>query len=247
MPAPPDGAPPLLQVRGLRYDYPDGTSALRGVDLELRNGEKLALAGANGSGKSTLLLHLAGCLAVQSGEVLLRGRRVGGDLKALRRAAGLIFQEPDDQLFMPSVREDVAFGLVARGLSGEDAGEIVPRMLERLGVAHLAERPPHRLSGGEKRMVALAGILVMDPDLIVLDEPSASLDPRARRRLIEVLRELEKPMILASHDLDLALDVCGRALILCDGKITAAGPAPEILQDGELLRRDGLELPLCRA
>lgn len=234
----------LLQVCGLHYDYPDGTKALQGLDFQLKKDEKLALVGANGSGKSTLLQHLSGCLSAQRGEILLHGAVVGTDLNRLRRTVGLIFQEPDDQLFMPSVKEDVAFGLVAHGLPSREAENEASVMLEKLGVLHLAERPPHRLSGGEKRMVALAGILVMEPDIIVLDEPSAALDPKARRRVIEVLCNLQKPMILASHDLDMVLDICCRAVILRSGRAVAEGGAEALFRDEAAMQSYGLELPL---
>ena len=233
-----------MEVRGLRYVYPDGHQALNGVSFVLRAGEKLALVGPNGSGKSTLMLHLSGCLAAQSGEVLLRGEPVGKDLKRLRRTVGLIFQDPDDQLFMPQVLEDVAFGLVAHGMEVVEAQGRAAAILEALDIAHLSGRPPHRLSGGEKRMVALAGILVMQPDIVVLDEPSAALDPSARRRVIEALSGLDKPMILATHDLDMALDVCDRAIVMYEGQVSADGELREVLRDEVLLRRNGLELPL---
>ncbi len=241
---PANPAPCPLEVRELHYAYPDGHSALSGVSFALGAGEKLALVGPNGSGKSTLMLHLAGGIAAQAGAVLLRGAPVGKDLKRLRSAVGLIFQDPDDQLFMPRVLEDVAFGLVANGTSVGEAQERALGIMEALNIAHLAERPPHKLSGGEKRMAALAGILVMRPDIVVLDEPSAALDPRARRRVIEALAALDKPMILATHDLDMALDVCGRAIVLYEGRITADGELRSVLGDEALLGRNGLELPL---
>ena len=248
-PAGPDGAAAFagapLEVCGLCYAYPDGHRALNGVSFALGRGEKLALVGPNGSGKSTLMLHLAGCIAAQTGTVSLEGVPVGKDLKRLREAVGLIFQDPDDQLFMPQVVEDVAFGPVAHGVPVEEAHARAREMLESLNVGHLAERPPHRLSGGEKRVAALAGILVMRPEIVVLDEPSAALDPRARRRVIEVLQELDKPLILATHDLDMALDVCSRAIVLYDGRVAADGDLGTILGDEALLRRNGLELPLC--
>ena len=234
----------VLEARALHYAYPDGNPALNGVDFALNKGEKLALVGANGSGKSTLMLHLSGCLAAQRGEVLLRGSPVGSDLKRLRDAVGLIFQDPDDQLFMPQVFEDVAFGLVAHGRNVAEAHAEAAAVLDTLNIGHLASRPPHRLSGGEKRMVALAGILVMQPEIVVLDEPSAALDPRARRRVIETLQELEKPLILATHDLDMALDVCGRAIVMNKGVVSADGAIPDILQDKFLLLENGLEPPL---
>lgn len=231
-----------LEVRALHYSYPDGHKALNGVSFSLRENEKLALVGPNGSGKSTLLLHLAGGIAARQGEIRLYGRPAGTE--DLRRAVGLIFQEPDDQLFMPQVADDVAFGLVARGVPAGEARLKALSMLERLGAAHVAERPPHRLSGGEKRLAALAGILVMEPQVIVLDEPTSALDPRARRRVIETLRALSRPLILTTHDLDMALDVCGRAALLHDGVVAVEGSLPDLFRDKELLERNGLELPL---
>jgi cobalt/nickel transport system ATP-binding protein len=193
-----------------------------------------------------LLAHLAGCFAVPAGngEIILFGRPAGAEPHRLRGAVGLIFQDPDDQLFMPRVLEDVAFGLVSRGMSVAEAHERALSTLETLSVAHLANRPPHRLSGGEKRMVALAGILAADPEIIVLDEPSSTLDPRARRHVIGVLKALGKPMILATHDLDMVLDICTRAVIMNKGRAVAEGPLPSILQDETFLRRNGLEAPL---
>ena len=238
----------VLEVRGLRYAYPDGAEgnreALSGVSLALGAGEKLALVGPNGSGKSTLLLHLAGAIPVQSGDIFLHGEPAGENPERLRRAVGLIFQEPDDQLFMPRVVEDVAFGLVAGGVPVAEAQARALETLEALGAAHLADRPPHRLSGGEKRRVSLAGILVMAPEVLVLDEPTAALDPRSRRRVIEVLRAMEGPLILATHDLDMALDVCSQAIILHEGRVAAQGALPVLFRDGGLLERCGLELPL---
>ncbi|MGI6075789.1 MAG: energy-coupling factor ABC transporter ATP-binding protein [Pyramidobacter sp.] len=231
-----------LETRNLRYTYPDGHCALKGVTFRLRKNEKLALVGPNGSGKSTLLLHLAGGIAVDDGEILLHGAPTAP--QDLRRAVGLIFQDPDDQLFMPQVVDDVAFGPLARGVPAAEARKRALAMLERLGAKHLVDRAPHRLSGGEKRLAALAGILVMEPDVLVLDEPTSALDPRARRLVIETLRALPQSMILCTHDLDMALDLCSRAMILCDGAITAEGALPELFRDKDLLERNGLELPL---
>jgi len=233
-----------LEVKDLFYQYPDGTPALNGVSLSLKRGEKLAVIGANGSGKSTLLAHLAGCFVIESGEILLFDEPVGREPERLRNAVGMIFQDPDDQLFMPSVLEDVAFGLISRGMDVPKARELAMKALEEILIPHLAHRPPHRLSGGEKRMVALAGILVMRPDILVLDEPSATLDPRARRRVIDVLRPLDQSMVIATHDLDLALDVCTGAVIMSGGKITVCGKLPDLLKDKTLLLENGLELPL---
>ena len=236
----------LLEVKNLSYSYPDGSPALNGVNLSLGWGEKLAVIGPNGSGKSTLLAHLAGCFSVPAGngEIVLFGHPAGAEPHRLRSAAGLVFQDPDDQLFMPRVLEDVAFGLVSRGGDVAKAHERALAALETLSAAHLANRPPHRLSGGEKRMVALAGILAMDPEIVVLDEPTSTLDPRARRHVIEILKSLGKPMILAAHDLDMVLDVCTRAVIMNAGRPAAEGPLPALLQNEAFLRQNGLEAPL---
>lgn len=232
----------LLEARGLAYDYPDGHRALRGIDLALEEGARVAVVGANGSGKSTLLLLLSGCLSPKAGGVVLRGEAAKPD--ALREEVGLVFQEPDDQLFMPTVLEDVAFGLVARGIEQGEAKRRAVAELERFGIAHLAERPPHRLSGGEKRVAALCGILATQPEVVALDEPSSSLDPRARRRLIEILRTLDRTLVVATHDLDMALELCDTVLLLNEGKSAALGATQGLLSDEKLLRENGLELPL---
>jgi cobalt/nickel transport system ATP-binding protein len=230
----------LLETRGLRYSYPGGARAIDDISFKLEDGSKLSLIGANGSGKSTLLLHLAGCLTPTGGEILLNGHVTGQNLQALRNAAGLVFQEPDDQLFMPSVIEDVAFALTARKIKIGPAKAEALECLKNLGVSHLADRPPHRLSCGEKRMVALAGILVMKPSILLLDEPSAALDPKARRSVVNILKTLDKPMIIATHDLDMARSVCDRAVILQNGRLAADGTPDELLQDEKALERYGL-------
>ena len=232
----------MLEVCNLRYSYPDGHEALRGVSLTLHEGEKLAVVGANGSGKSTLLLHIAGALEVQSGRITFRGRE-GSDI--LRRNIGLTFQNADDEILMPSVIEDVAFSLVAGGMNLSQAHEHAGEILASLGISHLAMRPPHRLSGGEKRLVTFAGLLASNPEILALDEPTAGLDPKARRRVINFLRESDKAVILATHDLDMAFDICGRAVILHDGAVYAEGALPEIFMDIETLEACGLEMPLA--
>ena len=235
----------MLEIKNLYYSYPDGHAALNGVNLELKRGERLALVGANGSGKSTLLLHVAGAVAAQRGEIILNNKLINANnINLLREAAGLIFQEPDDQLFMPSVLEDVCFGLIANNIDAQVAKSRAVEILNNLNIAHLAERPPHKLSGGEKRMAALAGILVMKPEILILDEPSAALDPKARRTVINALNNLNQAILLATHDLDMALDVCERAIILNNGQVAASGKLPELLQDESLLIQNGLELPL---
>ena len=234
-----------LEIKDLYYSYPDGHNALNGVNLSLAQGERVALIGANGSGKSTLLLHIAGALAAQKGGILLNNKLINSkNLGGLRKVTGLIFQEPDDQLFMPSVLEDVCFGLIANNIKQDEAKERALEVLDDLNISHLASRPPHRLSGGEKRMAALAGILVMQPEFLILDEPSAALDPKARRLVINTLNKLNQTILLATHDLDMALDVCERAIILNNGQVSASGKLPELLQDEKLLIQNGLELPL---
>ena len=234
----------MLEVNNLRYKYPDGHEALKGISFELNAGEKVALVGANGSGKSTLLLHVAGALEVQSGKILFDDKE-GSEL--LRKRVGLIFQESDDQLLMPSVIEDTAFNLIASGMKRQQAHELADEILNSLGIAHLRDRAPHKLSGGEKRLVTFAGVLASSPEVLALDEPTAGLDPRARRRVINFLRESEKTILLASHDLDMTLEICTRALILNGGRVNAEGKLPELFMNKSLLEANGLELPLSYA
>ena len=231
----------MLEVVSLFYKYPDGHEALRGVNLSVNEGEKIALAGANGSGKSTLLLHIAGAFDVQEGRITFRGRE-GSDV--LRANVGLTFQNADDEILMPSVIEDVSFSLIASGMSVQSSHEQAQNILASLGISHLASRPPHKLSGGEKRLVTFAGVLASNPEVLALDEPTAGLDPKARRRVINFLRETDKAIILATHDLDMAIDVCERAVILREGEIYAEGLLPELFTDKNILEACGLELPL---
>lgn len=231
----------MLEVVNLRYEYPDGHVALRGVSLRVDDGEKIALVGANGSGKSTLLLHIAGAVDVQSGRITFRGRE---GCEILRANVGLTFQNADDEILMPTVIEDVAFSLTASGMNLQSAHEQAQNILASLGITHLAMRPPHKLSGGEKRLVTFAGVLASNPEVLALDEPTAGLDPKARRRVINFLRESEKAVILATHDLDMAIDVCERAVILHDGEISAEGVLPELFTDKNILEENDLELPL---
>ena len=245
----------LVAVSDLRFSYADGTPALQGVTFTLHHGESVGLVGANGAGKSTLLLHLAGVLLAPGGAVRVGDWPVtAATLAQVRRSVGMVFQDPDDQLFMPTVEEDVAFGPANLGLPAEEVEARVLGALERVGALHLRRRPPHRLSGGEKRAVAIATVLAMSPDVLVMDEPSSNLDPRSRRRLVEQLRAFEHTKIIATHDLDLVLDVCARTIVLAGGRVAADGPSAELLADEAVLARSGLERPLrlqgcprCRA
>jgi cobalt/nickel transport system ATP-binding protein len=228
-----------LEVRQLAYAYPDGTQALFGVDLTIGRGERVALLGPNGAGKTTLVMHLNGILTAGHGSVTVAGTPVRKDtLKEVRQRVGLVFQDPDDQLFMPTVRDDVAFGPANAGLRGEELDRVVKDALDRVGML-----PPHHLSFGQRRRVAVATVLAMAPEILVLDEPSSNLDPAARRELAEILRSLDVTVLMVTHDLPYALELCERSLILSGGVIAADGPTRELLADADLLARHRLELP----
>jgi cobalt/nickel transport system ATP-binding protein len=234
----------IVEVRDLAYSYPDGTEALRGLSFRIEHGAAVAVVGANGSGKSTLLLHLNGCVPATRGTVQIGDTLLTRETAAIvRRAVGLVFQDPDDQLFMPTVAEDVAFGPLNSGLPADQVEKRVAMALERVGMRHVRERPPYRLSAGEKRAVAIATVLAMSPDILVMDEPSSNLDPRARRRLIGLLQSFEHTRIIATHDLELVVEVCTRVILLDAGKVVADGPTQEVLEDEPLLLAHGLEQP----
>lgn len=234
----------IVEVKELAHAYPDGTEALKGVSFRIGHGESVALVGANGAGKSTLLMHLNGYLPTERGEVWIGDTTVTRETVALaRRAVGMVFQDPDDQLFMPTVAEDVAFGPLNAGLPADQVERRVAAALERVGMAHVRGRPPYRLSAGEKRAVAIATALAMEPDILVMDEPSANLDPRARRRLINLLLSFEHTRIIATHDLEMVVEVCPRVIVLDGGKVVADGPTFELLNDEALMLAHGLERP----
>lgn len=233
-----------VEVSDLRYTYPDGTAALQGVDLAVELGERVAVLGPNGAGKTTLMLHLNGLIQPQSGYVAIEGTTVDEDtVREIRHRVGLVFQDPDDQLFMPTVRDDVGFGPANAGLSDAEVRRRVADALDAVGMTEVADRPPHHLSLGQRRRVAIATVLAMDPAVLVLDEPSSNLDPAARREVAETLLALERTTIMVTHDLPYALQVCPRSVILSEGRIMADGPTVELLQDGDLLARHRLELP----
>ncbi|MEU7696887.1 ABC transporter ATP-binding protein [Streptomyces sp. NPDC039028] len=235
---------PSLDVRGLAYAYPDGHQALFGVDLTVARGERVALLGPNGAGKTTLVLHLNGILTGGAGGVTVAGLPVGRKhLAEIRRKVGIVFQDPDDQLFMPTVREDVAFGPAAAGLRGDALEAVVCEALDRVGMAEYADRPPHHLSFGQRRRVAVATVLAMEPEILVLDEPSSNLDPASRRELADILRSLDVTVLMVTHDLPYALELCPRAVVLSEGVIAADGRTGDILADAELMARHRLELP----
>jgi cobalt transport protein ATP-binding subunit len=236
--------PPALDVRGVGFAYPDGHVALRRVDLRVGPGERVALLGPNGAGKTTLMLQLNGVLLPTAGEVHVGGLPVvKANLQEVRRRVGVVFQDPDDQLFMPTVRDDVAFGPANLGLRGAELDAAVADALAAVGMADAADRPPHHLSFGQRRRVALATVLSMGPEVLVLDEPTSNLDPAARRDLADILTTLPVAALIATHDLPYALELCPRSVILDDGVVVADGPTPEILADTELLAAHRLELP----
>jgi cobalt/nickel transport system ATP-binding protein len=233
-----------VEVRDLSFAYPDGTEALRGLSFRAEHGEAVAVVGGNGAGKSTLLLHLNGCLLAKRGEVVIGDTRLTRETVALaRRAIGMVFQDPDDQLFMSTVAEDVAFGPLNTGLPPDQVEQRVASALARVGMAHLRDRPPYRLSAGEKRAVAIATVLSMAPDILLMDEPSSNLDPRGRRRLIELLHSFEHTRIIATHDLELVVEVCSRVIVLDGGRVVADGPTRDILNDEALMLAHALERP----
>lgn len=235
----------IVEANNLCYAYPEGTLGLADVSFRITHGESVAVVGENGAGKSTLLMHLNGYLMPASGLLRIGDVSVSQrNLGAVRRAVGMVFQNPDDQLFMPTVFDDVAFGPLNLGMDREDVRRKVAEALETAGVSHLAKRPPYKLSQGEKRSVSIATVLAMSPDILVMDEPTSSLDPRSRKRLISLLRTFKHTKVIATHDLDMALDLCERTIVMHKGRITADGPTRDIMQNDRILDQSNLERPL---
>jgi cobalt/nickel transport system ATP-binding protein len=235
---------PALEVRDLAYAYPDGRQVLYGVNLTVHAGERVALLGPNGAGKTTLVLHLNGILTAGHGSVTVAGLPVAREhLLEIRRRVGVVFQDPDDQLFMPTVAEDVAFGPTNLGLDRAAVAERVTEALTAVGMADHADRAPHHLSFGQRRRVAVATVLAMRPEILVLDEPTSNLDPASRRELADILESLSLPTLVVTHDLPYAWQLCPRSVLLDDGVVVADRPTPELLADSELLRSHRLELP----
>ena len=235
---------PAVRVRGLHYSYPDGHMALDGIDLDVEPGERVALLGPNGAGKTTLMLHLNGVLTASAGAVEIGGTVLARNtLRDIRRRVGLVFQDPDDQLFMPTLAQDVAFGPANFGIEGDALQQRVRRALETVSMSQLADRSPAHMSGGQRRRAALATVLACEPEVLVLDEPSANLDPVARRELAETLTGLDSTMLIVTHDLPYAAQLCARAIIMDHGVVVADGAVAEVLSDAELLAAHRLELP----
>jgi cobalt/nickel transport system ATP-binding protein len=238
---PPESAEPVLTVSGLWFSYPDDQSTLKDIAFEVMPGQRVGLIGPNGAGKTTLFLVICGMLKPSAGAISLLGRPVA--FGKFNPQAALVFQNPDDQLFCPSVREDVAFGLQNMGLPKEEVGVRVAEALSTVGASRLAERPVHHLSEGEKRIVSIASVLAMRPELVMYDEPSANLDIRSRRRLIRLLESSTETILVASHDLELILEVCQRVILIDEGRIVADGIPREIMGNQQLMEAHGQEKP----
>lgn len=235
----------IVKFENVSYQYPDGTKAIKNISFLITHGESVGIVGANGSGKTTLLMHLNGYVLptegiINIGDIILNKNT----RQEIRKKVGLVFQNPDDQLFMPTVYEDVAFGPINLGMDKETVKVKVKQALSLVNCYELKDKPPHHLSGGQKRSVAIATVISMDPDILAMDEPSSNLDPKSRRYLINLLKNFKHTKIIASHDLDLILDVCNRCIVLKDGTIVADGDTKSILSDKILLEANNLELPL---
>lgn len=235
----------IIEFKDVQFSYPDGTEALKGINFRITHGESVGIVGANGAGKSTLISHMNGYLMPSNGDITIGNLQLNkATVREARKTVGIVFQNPDDQLFMPTVFDDVAFGPLNLGMTKEQVIERVNEALNTVGCLHLKDKPPHHLSMGQKRSVSIAAVIAMQPDILVMDEPAANLDPKSRRYLINLLNGFRHSKIIASHDLDLILDVCERCLVIADGRVVADAPAKEILIDKDLLIKNNLELPL---
>ncbi len=236
-----------LEISGLAYAYPDGNQALFGVNLSINQGERVALLGPNGAGKTTLVLHLNGIIPTMQGQVRVAGEVVDSknaeSIKSIRHKVGIVFQDPDDQLFMPTVGQDVAFGPYNAGLRGLELERAVKEALELVGMNEFIDRPPHHLSFGQRRRVAVATVLAMKPEILVMDEPSSNLDPAARRELAEIITSLNITLLMVTHDLPFAYELCQRAVILSAGVVAADDEISRVLSNKQLLTANRLELP----
>lgn len=239
-----------LRFEDVHYTYPNGYEALKGVSFQITHGEKVALVGANGAGKSTLLLHTNGLLMPSQGKVVMGGITLTRKtLSLIRQSVGLVFQDPDNQLFMPTVGEDVAFGPANMRLTPEEIERRVTAALEAVGAAALRCAAPYHLSGGQKRSVSIATVLSMEPSVLIMDEPTSNLDPRARRQIIDLIRRFRHTSLIATHDMEMVLDLCPRTIVMKDGRIVADGSTESIFNDLALLEACGLEQPYrsCRS
>lgn len=233
-----------LRFDNVHYTYPNGYEALKGITFQITHGEKVALVGANGAGKSTLLLHTNGLLTPTQGQVVMGGITITRKtLRLVRQSVGLVFQDSDNQLFMPTVEEDVAFGPSNMGLTSAEIERRVVGALEAVGALHLRQWSPNQLSGGQKKSVSIATVLSMEPSVLILDEPTSNLDPRARRQTIDLIRRFDHTTLIATHDMEMVLDLCPRTIVLKNGSIAADGSTRRIFGDLALLEECGLEQP----
>jgi len=245
--------PPVIELHNVSYTYPDGTEALKNITAEIFEGESVAIAGPNGAGKSTLLLIMAGLLAPSSGEVKIFGKKINGkminDVKKMydvRKKIGIVFQDPDVQLFSSTVHDDVAFGPIHLGMSMDEIESKVGDTLKFLGLEHVAEKHPYELSGGEKRKAAIATVLVSSPDVLLLDEPTADLDPKSRKEFVELLKKLKeggKTIVIATHDMDMLPEIAERIIVI-DRSSIAEGNLRNVLMDEKLLEKANLDVPV---
>ena len=233
-----------LQINDLNFSYPDGYEALKNINLEINKGDTLGVLGPNGAGKTTFILHLNGILGNLDNSIYINNLSVNEDnLKKIREKVGIVFQDPDDQLFMPTVLEDVMFGPKNFGYTNEEAESKAIEALEKVKMKEFLNKPPHHLSFGQKRKVAIASVIAINPELIVLDEPSSNLDPASRRELIEILKNLDVTIILVTHDLPMALEICDESIILNNGEIKTRDKTYSILTNEEIMKENRLELP----
>ena len=236
----------MLKINQLSVRYSDGNQVLKQLSFTIESGETVGIVGANGAGKSTLLKSIVGILLPKEGMIEINGIGVTKkNLREIREMVGVIFQNPEDQLFMSNVYDDIAFGLRNYGVEEETIKDKITQILRSLGIERLQNHNSNKLSGGEKRLVAIATILVMQPQVVLFDEPTSFLDPRTRRKLIDLLRGLPMTKLIATHDLDMALDLCDRVIILSEGQLFDQGNAKELLSDQALMEKAGLELPFC--
>lgn len=245
--------PPVMELYDISYTYPDGTEALKNITAKIFSGESIAIAGPNGAGKSTLLLIMAGLLAPSSGEVKIFGRIIDGkminDAKKMyevRKRIGIVFQDPDVQLFSSTVHDDVAFGPIHLGMNMDEIESKVGDTLKFLGLEHVAEKHPYELSGGEKRKAAIATVLVSSPEVLLLDEPTADLDPKSRKEFVELLKKLKeggKTIVIATHDMEVLPEIAERIIVIDREKVTE-GPARDVLMDEKLLDKANLDVPV---
>jgi cobalt/nickel transport system ATP-binding protein len=236
----------FIDCKDVYYSYPDGKKAVNGINFRINHGESVGIVGANGAGKSTLLNLLLGIVFPSGGQVNIGDIPVSKKtLHLIRQRVGLVFQDSDDQLFMPTVYDDVAFGPRNFRLDENEVHRRVMKALDTVGIVHLKDRPPYKLSGGEKRAASIATVLSMEPDILIMDEPTTALDPKSRRKLIALLKEFKHTKVIATHDMDMVWDSCERTIVISEGVVVADGATKDILSDEELMNKCSLELPLC--